>query len=126
MPWVQGCWYPNDTLQHGGVILVRGVAGHAHKGLEAGSGGYCSRAALIQNFSGVTGACLAIRREIFEELGGFDETIPVAFNDVDFCLRVVAAGYRNVWTRTRSYTITNPHLAGMRTRRKGRPGSGRK
>ena len=91
-------WYPNNTLQHGGVILVCGVAGHAHKGLPAGSGGYCSRAALIQNFSGVTGACLAIRREIFEEVGGFDETLAAAFNDVDFCLRVVGAGYRNVWT----------------------------
>jgi GT2 family glycosyltransferase len=91
-------WYPNDTLQHGGVILVCGVAGHAHKGLQAGDGGYCSRAALIQNFSGVTGACLAVRREIFEEVGGFDETLAAAFNDVDFCLRVAGAGYRNVWT----------------------------
>jgi GT2 family glycosyltransferase len=53
----------------------------------------------VQNFSAVTAACLVIRREIFEKVGGFDETkLAVAFNDIDFCLRVLKAGYRNLWT----------------------------
>jgi GT2 family glycosyltransferase len=91
-------WYPNDTLQHGGLILVRGIAGHAHRDFERGELGYFGRAALIQNFCGVTAACLAVRRELFEEVGGFDESLAVAFNDVDLCLRLIAAGYRNVWT----------------------------
>lgn len=91
-------WYPDDTLQHGGVILVGGVAGHAHKHLALGRVGYCRRAALIQNFSAVTAACLVLRKDVYEEVHGLDESLQVAFNDVDFCLRIRAAGYRNLWT----------------------------
>lgn len=93
-------WYPNNTLQHGGVILgLGGVAGHSHKHLPKGLPGYAGRANLIQSYSAVTGACLLIRREVFEEVNGLNETdLPVAFNDVDFCLRVKEAGYRNIWT----------------------------
>ena len=93
-------WYPNDTLQHGGVILgFGGVAGHAHKGLARGFPGYFGRAEILQSMSAVTAACLVIRKKIFEGVGGFDEyNLTVAFNDVDFCLRVREAGYRNVWT----------------------------
>jgi glycosyltransferase involved in cell wall biosynthesis len=93
-------WYPNDTLQHGGVILgVGGVAGHSHKGLTRGHPGYFGRARLIQTLSAVTAACLVIRKSTYASVGGFDETnLKIAFNDVDFCLRVRAAGYRNVWT----------------------------
>jgi GT2 family glycosyltransferase len=58
-----------------------------------------NRARLVQNYSAVTAACLAIRRAVFEQVGGFNETdLPIAFNDIDFCLRVRAAGYRNLWT----------------------------
>jgi len=93
-------WYPNDTLQHGGVITgIGGVAGHAHKNLNKGAFGYCTRAQLIQTLSVVTAACLVIKKSIFQEVGGLDEkNLGVSFNDVDFCLRVREAGYRNVWT----------------------------
>lgn len=91
-------WYPDRTLQHGGVILVGGVAGHAHKNLPAGQAGYAQRAALTQNLSAVTAACLVVRTALYRQFGGLDEQLTVAFNDVDFCLRLAAAGWRNVWT----------------------------
>ena len=93
-------WYPNKTLQHAGVIVgLGGVAGHAHLGLRPGNPGYLGRAVLLQSFTAVTAACLLVKRAIFEEVGGLDEkNLPVAFNDVDFCLKLVQAGYRNVWT----------------------------
>lgn len=92
-------WYPNDTLQHGGIFLAGGdVARHAHKRLARGHMGYCSRAVLIQDFSAVTAACLLLRKEIYFEVGGMDECLAVAFNDVDFCLKIQARGYRNLWT----------------------------
>ncbi|WP_374347201.1 glycosyltransferase [Chitinimonas sp.] len=91
-------WYPDDTLQHGGVLLIRGVAGHAHVNLLKGHGGYFGRAVVTQNLSAVTAACLVIRKAIYDEVGGLDEDLAVAFNDVDFCLRVQRAGYRNLWT----------------------------
>jgi len=93
-------WYPNETIQHAGVILgIMGGAGHAHKGFPKWNHGYVRRANLIQGLSAVTGACLVIRKAIYEEVGGLDETnLQVAFNDIDFCLRVREAGYRNVWT----------------------------
>jgi GT2 family glycosyltransferase len=91
-------WYPNDTIQHAGLVLVAGLAGHAHLGRKKGDHGYFSRASLIQSLSAVTAACLCVRREVFEKVGGFDEALAVAFNDVDFCLRIQAAGYRNLYT----------------------------
>ncbi|QWP78820.1 glycosyltransferase family 2 protein [Lysobacter sp. K5869] len=92
-------YYPGDTIQHAGVILgIGGVAGHAHGHLRRGSNGYLGRAGVVQNLSAVTGACLALRREVFAEVGGMDESLAVAFNDVDLCLRLHARGYRNVWT----------------------------
>lgn len=92
--------YPNDTLQHGGVVLgMGGVAGHSHKHIPQPDYGYFGRTGLISAYSAVTGACLVIRKTIYEEVGGLDEkNLIVAFNDVDFCLRVREAGYRNVWT----------------------------
>lgn len=92
-------WYPNDTLQHGGVILgIGGIAGHSHKYWPKGDAGYMGRAVCTQALSAVTAACLMVKRSIYEEVGGLDEKIKVAFNDVDFCLRVRKAGYRNMWT----------------------------
>ena len=93
-------WYPNDTLQHGGVITgLGGVAGHSHKHLARGEPGYFYHAPLIKTLSVVTAACLVIKKSIFLEVGGFNETeLKIAFNDVDFCLRVRQAGYRNIWT----------------------------
>ncbi len=93
-------WYANGTLQHGGVILgVGGVAGHSHKWLEPNQPGYMGRACLLQCMSAVTAACLVVRKTAFDQVNGLDEaSLAVAFNDVDFCLRLRAAGYRNVWT----------------------------
>jgi glycosyltransferase involved in cell wall biosynthesis len=93
-------WYFDKTLQHAGVVLgVGDVAGHAHKHLPRYRYGYFGRASLIQSFSAVTAACLVIRKSVYEEVGGFNEAdLQVAFNDIDFCLRVREAGYRNIWT----------------------------
>jgi glycosyltransferase involved in cell wall biosynthesis len=93
-------WYPDGTLQHGGVVLgLGGVAGHAFPHIPRGHPGYFNRAVLQQNCSAVTGACLATRKSVFEELGGFDEeNLGVTFNDIDFCLRLTRRGYRVVWT----------------------------
>ena len=92
-------WYPHGVLQHAGVLIgPGGVAGHAFLGLPKDNPGYFHRAVLHQSYSAVTAACLVIRKSIFDELGGLDESLAVAFNDVDFCLRVLSAGYRNVWT----------------------------
>ena len=92
-------WYPNQTLQHAGMVLVGGVARHVHKHLPKGEAGFNSRAVLTQNFSAVTGACLVVKKALFEQVGGLnDQELAVGFNDVDFCLKLVEAGYRNVWT----------------------------
>ncbi len=93
-------WYPDKTLQHGGVILgIGGVGAHAHKGIPYNNHGYFNRANLIQEFSAVTAACMLIQKKLFDEVGGFDEgNLGVAFNDVDLCLKVRSLGYRIVWT----------------------------
>ena len=92
-------WYPDGTLQHGGVIVgICGGATHAHPRLARGDTGYFGRAVLQQELSAVTAACLVVRAEAYAAVSGFDERLEVAFNDVDFCLRLRQAGYRNVWT----------------------------
>jgi glycosyltransferase involved in cell wall biosynthesis len=93
-------WYPDGTLQHGGVILgVRGVADHAHKGIQPGNSGYFGRARLLQTLSAVTAACLLVRKSLYLSIGGLNEqNLAVAFNDVDFCIRLTKAGYRTIWT----------------------------
>ena len=92
--------YPDDTIQHAGVILgIGGVAGHIYKRASRGAVGAFGRAALVQNLSAVTAACLVVRRDLYLETGGLNETdLPVAFNDIDFCLRLRERGYLNVWT----------------------------
>lgn len=93
-------YYANNTIQHAGVILgIGGVANHAHKHFDKSSPGYHARLYGSQNYSAVTAACLLIRKEIYIEVEGLDEkNLTVAFNDVDFCLKVRSAGYRNLWT----------------------------
>jgi glycosyltransferase involved in cell wall biosynthesis len=93
-------YYSNESIQHCGVILaIGGVAGHSHKNFPKNHPGYFARAMLTQNLSAVTAACLIMRKNVFEEVGGFDEkNLSVAFNDVDLCLKVREAGYRNLWT----------------------------
>ncbi len=92
--------YPDDRIQHAGVILGGGgVAAHAHKGLPRSNHGYFSRAILVQELSAVTAACMLVRRKAYLEAGGFDEEhLAVAFNDVDFCLRLRERGYRIIYT----------------------------
>ncbi|MEQ1534332.1 MAG: glycosyltransferase family 2 protein [Burkholderiaceae bacterium] len=92
-------WYPDQTIQHAGMVLVGGVARHIHKHLPKGKTGFNGRAVLTQNFSAVTGACLVVKKALFEQVGGLnDQELAVGFNDVDFCLKLGEAGFRNVWT----------------------------
>ncbi len=92
-------YYPDGRIQHAGVIVgYLGVAGHAYCGKPRDYPGQMGRALLAQNFTAVTAACLLVRKSVYQEVGGMNEDLDVAFNDVDFCLRLRAAGYRNVWT----------------------------
>jgi GT2 family glycosyltransferase len=92
-------FYPDNTIQHAGVVVgINGVASHVHKCFGRGQHGYFGRAGLIQNFSALTAGCLLMRRSVFQEVGGFDEELPVAFNDVDLCLRIREKGYLLTWT----------------------------
>ncbi len=102
-PGVGACgamlYYPDDTIQHAGIITgLGGYAGHSHKYHKRGGSGYMFRLATVQDFSAVTAACLLVRTAVFDAVGGMDEAFTVAFNDVDFCLRVRDAGWRIVWT----------------------------
>ena len=90
--------YPDDTIQHAGVVLgIGGVAGHSHKHLHVSQSGYISQAVSTNNYSAVTGACMMCRREVFESVGGFEEKLAIAFNDVDLCLKIARRGYRNIY-----------------------------
>lgn len=92
-------WYPDGRLQHAGVVLgLAGIAGHPHNGLARGQPGYFGRAVLLQSYSAVTAACLMVRRDHYLAVGGLDERLAIAFNDIDFCLKIRALGLRNVWT----------------------------
>ena len=92
-------YYPSDQIQHAGVLLgVGGIADHAFRTVERGQAGYFARAALEQDYSCVTAACMLVRRDAFEQIEGFDVELPTAFNDVDFCVRLRRAGARIVWT----------------------------
>ena len=90
--------YPEGTIQHAGVVLgMNGVAGHSYKRMPGQSEGYFRRLLVNHGVSAVTGACLMVRRELFDKVGGLDEAaLPVAFNDIDFCIKVREAGYRNL------------------------------
>ncbi len=92
-------YYPDDTVQHAGVVVgLGGYAGHSHKYARREGSGYMFRLATVQNFSAVTAACMLVRADVYDEVNGLDEEFTVAFNDVDFCLRVRKAGYRVLYT----------------------------
>jgi glycosyltransferase involved in cell wall biosynthesis len=93
-------YYPTNTVQHAGVILgLGGVAGHPYKEFPRGDQGQKNRLRLVQNYSAVTAACLVIQRDRYLEVGGLNEKdLPIAFNDVDLCCKLINAGYRNLWT----------------------------
>ena len=92
-------YYPDDTIQHAGVVLKIGpVAGHSHKHLDRWEVGSFGRMTFAQDVAGVTAACLMVRKNVFEEAGGFDEQFVVAYNDVDLCLKIREKGYINLFT----------------------------
>jgi GT2 family glycosyltransferase len=102
--------FPDGRLQHAGVTLHDGSAFHVGYGQWPDARPW-TESALVRNYSAVTAACLIIRRAIFEQLGGFDETFPIAYNDVDLCVRAVRAGYRNVYT---PFAVLNHHESASR------------
>jgi GT2 family glycosyltransferase/SAM-dependent methyltransferase len=93
-------YYPNGTIQHAGVILgLFGAAAHAYKGCPRGYSGHGGRALVSQNVSAVTGACLVVRKALYDEVGGLDERhLANGYSDIDFCLSLGERGYRNLWT----------------------------
>ncbi|KWT92848.1 glycosyltransferase family 2 protein [Candidatus Magnetominusculus xianensis] len=110
-------YYPDGTIQHAGVAVgVGGIAVEYYKGLKTNSTGCFNRLSAVHNVAAVTGACLMLKRELFDRIDGFDESYALAYNDVDLCLRLLELGFPTVWTpyselihresRTRGYEIT--------------------
>lgn len=94
-------YYGDKTIQHAGVVLGLGAhrtAGHSHYKQHRDNLGYMGRLCYAQNVSAVTGACLLVKKTLFEEVGGLDESFAVSLNDVDFCLKLREKGYLNVFT----------------------------
>jgi GT2 family glycosyltransferase len=90
--------YPEDTIQHAGVVLgIGSVADHSHRHIPSTSPGYFGQVITVNNYSAVTGACLMCRRDVFEAVEGFNEDLAVAFNDIDLCLKILNKGYRNIY-----------------------------
>lgn len=93
--------YPDRSIQHGGIVLgIQGVVAHAHHHLREDDFGHHYLNVVDREMAAVTGACLAMRKSVFEEIGGFDENLAVAFNDVVLCLDALARGYRNLFVAT--------------------------
>ena len=91
-------YYNDNTIQHAGVIVgFGGVAGHAFIGLPHNEKGYFSRIICAQDLCAVTGACMMVKKRVFDEVGGFDENLVVAYNDIDLCLKIREAGYLVVY-----------------------------
>jgi GT2 family glycosyltransferase len=92
-------YYGDGSIQHSGVVIgMTGIAGHAHRYYPKNSSGYMERLRIVQNVSAVTGACMLVRRSVYNEVNGFDETYQVAYGDIDMCLKIRACGYLIVWT----------------------------
>jgi GT2 family glycosyltransferase len=119
--------YPDHTVRHAGIVLgVGGIAEHAFRGLPAEAPGVCRQLQATRNYSAVTGACLLTRREVFDEVGGFDESLPDNLADVDLCLKMRRAGYVIIYTpfaklldhepATRRQTVESDEVNLMRER----------
>lgn len=94
-------YYPNKTIQHAGVVIGLGAhrtAGHTHYGQSRENLGYMGRLCYAQNVTAVTGACLMVKKSLYEEVGGLEEEFVISLNDVDFCLKIREKGYLNVFT----------------------------
>jgi GT2 family glycosyltransferase len=90
--------YDNDTIQHAGVIVgLGGAAGHVLVGEDRDGPGYFNYVNMLNTYSAVTGACFMVRKSVFDEVGGFDESFGTEYNDVDFCLKIREAGYYNLY-----------------------------
>ncbi len=114
-------YYPDNTIQHAGIIIgIQGTAGHILKNLPKKKKAYFGRQGYVQNFSAVTGACLFTKKSIYEEVNGMDKELAVAFNDIDFCLKIREKGYWIVWdpyielnhfeSKSRGYEITSEKI----------------
>ena len=91
--------YPDNTIQHAGVVIDKfGGPMHVFLGIHRNDAGYFGRANLLQNYSAVTGACMAVRRKLYEDAGGMDENLLISYNDIDFCIKMIKLGYYNVYT----------------------------
>ena len=91
-------YYPDNRIQSAGIVIgIGGIAGSMFVDMPRGRGGYMHKASIMQDLSAVTAACMLVKREAFAKAGGFTEELAVAFNDVDFCLKVGQCGYRVVY-----------------------------
>jgi GT2 family glycosyltransferase len=117
--------YPDQTIQHAGVVLgIGGVAGHSFVGIPGDAPGYLGMAGVTREAAALTGACIAVRRAVFEEVGGFDERLEIAFNDTALCCEALRRGYRNLYvgeisvlhheSKSRGYDDTPEKLARFR------------
>ena len=114
--------YPDGSIQHGGVIVgLGGGAAHAHKGFPGNDPGYFRRLQTVQNVSAVTGACLAVRKVLFREAGGFDRTFRIHFGDTDFCLKLLRKGCRNIWSPFASLLHKESRTRGRTLRKQEMP-----
>lgn len=105
--------FPDRTIQHAGVVVgITGFAGHVFAGLSEHAYTHFGSADFVRNYLAVTGACLIVRKEVFDEVGGFDESFVICGSDVDFCLRIHNKGYRNIYT---PYAVLYHHEAASRT-----------
>ena len=111
--------YPDNTIQHAGCVIgMGGIAGHMFVDMPADHTGYLHKASLLQDMSAVTAACLLMKKEVFEQAGGFTEELAVAFNDVDLCLKVRKNGYLIVYDPYAKLIIWNQRPEELRTARR--------
>ena len=107
-------YYPDGTIEHGGIIIgIGGVAGYSHRHSLKNDPGYFCQLVLPHNVSAVTSTCLMLRKQAFREVNGFDENYPLAFGDVDLCLRILQKGYLNVWTPYAELYHYKPETPGL-------------
>lgn len=92
-------YYPDDTIQHAGVLLgKKGISMHIFHAVKKSDGGYLGMLSYAREISAVTGACMMIPKHVFEEVGGLDPLFAAAFNDIDLCMRIRKSGYKIIWT----------------------------
>jgi GT2 family glycosyltransferase len=91
-------FFPDNTLQHVGVFILKVGPGHPFYKFSKGHNGYYNNSSIVHNVSAVTGSCLMTRKSVYQEVGGFSENLPLDYNDVDYCLKLLQRGYRVVYT----------------------------